>query len=370
MSVVSKLNTSQSNRARLAVGAVALTVAAGGALGVSMHKNVTINVDGDISHVSTMSMSVDSVLRSQGYVPADGDLIVPAADSSLNDGETITMKRLKSVTLDIDGKPKNIRTNASTIPELLAQANLRDSATDSQYPTLPIDGAVVDITLPKKVKLTDGTVTWTPDVAAKTVGDVLELTGKPLTPTDQVVPPASTPVTENMKINVTRIRVSETSRLEAVAPPEIRKKDPNLIRDRKVVVNPGKPGQARVTYEVTIVNGKEVKRTKLASETTAEPVAAMVRVGTKPGAPFVPAGSVWDSLAQCESTGNWAINNGNGFYGGIQFDAGTWLRWGGGKYAPRADMATREEQIDIAKKTLAAQGWGAWPACASRLGLR
>ncbi|NMO00635.1 DUF348 domain-containing protein [Gordonia sp. TBRC 11910] len=370
MSVVSKLNSSQSNRARLAVGAVALTVAAGGAMGVAVHKNVTIDVDGNVSHVSTMSMSVDSVLRSQGLTPADGDLIVPSADSALHDGETVRIKRMKSVTLDVEGVPKTVRTNASTVPELLAQSNLGGSTSDTQYATLPTDGAVVDVTLPKKVKLTDGTVTFTPIVAAKTVADVLALTGKPLASTDEVVPPASTAVKAGMAITVTRIRISQTSRVEAVAPPQIEKKDPTLIKDRKVVVNPGKPGQALVTYEITTVNGKETKRTKVQTQTTTEPVAATVRIGTKPGAPYVAPGSVWDALAQCESTGNWAINNGNGFYGGIQFDAGTWLRWGGGKYAPRADMATREEQIEIAKKTLAAQGWGAWPACASRLGLR
>ena len=60
-----------------------------------------------------------------------------------------------------------------------------------------------------------------------------------------------------------------------------------------------------------------------------------------------------------------AINTGNGFYGGVQFDQNTWDRWGGQEYAPRADLATREEQIAIAEKTLAAQGWGAWPACSA-----
>ena len=80
--------------------------------------------------------------------------------------------------------------------------------------------------------------------------------------------------------------------------------------------------------------------------------------------------SEWDQVARCESGGNWAINTGNGFYGGVQFDAGTWLAHGGGKYAPRADLATREEQIAIASKTQAVQGWGAWPVCSSRIGAR
>lgn len=83
----------------------------------------------------------------------------------------------------------------------------------------------------------------------------------------------------------------------------------------------------------------------------------------------VSGGSVWDRLAQCESSGNWAINTGNGFYGGLQFDYGTWLGNGGGAYASRADLATRDQQIAIASKVQAARGWSPWPACSAKLGL-
>ena len=73
--------------------------------------------------------------------------------------------------------------------------------------------------------------------------------------------------------------------------------------------------------------------------------------------------STWDSVAQCESSGNWSINTGNGYYGGLQFSQSTWEAFGGTQYASRADLATKEQQIAIAEKTLAGQGWGAW-ACA------
>src|SRR6478609_7590027 len=73
--------------------------------------------------------------------------------------------------------------------------------------------------------------------------------------------------------------------------------------------------------------------------------------------------STWDAVAQCESSGNWSINTGNGYYGGLQFSQSTWNAFGGQQYASRADLATRDEQIAIAEKTLAGQGWGAW-ACA------
>ena len=81
-------------------------------------------------------------------------------------------------------------------------------------------------------------------------------------------------------------------------------------------------------------------------------------------------GSVWDSLAQCESGGNWGINTGNGFSGGVQFVRSTWLGMGGGEFAPDAYLASREQQIVVAERVLASQGWGAWPGCSSKLGLR
>ncbi|GMA20755.1 transglycosylase family protein [Arsenicicoccus piscis] len=81
------------------------------------------------------------------------------------------------------------------------------------------------------------------------------------------------------------------------------------------------------------------------------------------------AGSVWDSVAACESGGNWSINTGNGFYGGLQFTRSTWLGFGGGQYAPRADLASKSAQIAVAQRVLASQGPGAWPVCSRKAGL-
>ncbi len=71
----------------------------------------------------------------------------------------------------------------------------------------------------------------------------------------------------------------------------------------------------------------------------------------------------WDGVARCESSGNWSINTGNGYYGGLQFSRSTWLAYGGGAYAPRADLASKAQQIVIAERTLRGQGVGAWPVC-------
>ncbi|WP_308120181.1 transglycosylase family protein [Streptomyces bambusae] len=79
--------------------------------------------------------------------------------------------------------------------------------------------------------------------------------------------------------------------------------------------------------------------------------------------------TTWDKVAQCESGGNWSINTGNGYYGGLQFSASTWTGFGGGAYASRADLATKKQQILIAEKVLAVQGQGAWPNCGPAAGL-
>jgi hypothetical protein len=81
-----------------------------------------------------------------------------------------------------------------------------------------------------------------------------------------------------------------------------------------------------------------------------------------------PGIAVWEQIAQCESTNNWSINTGNGYYGGLQFDIPTWLGNGGGQYAPRADLATKAQQIDIANRVYASRGLSPWQ-CAYILGL-
>ena len=86
-------------------------------------------------------------------------------------------------------------------------------------------------------------------------------------------------------------------------------------------------------------------------------------------APASAAGTVWDRVARCESGGNWKINTGNGYYGGLQFSRSTWRGYGGAKYASRANLATKGQQIAIARRVLAGQGPGAWPVCSRKAGL-
>jgi hypothetical protein len=104
------------------------------------------------------------------------------------------------------------------------------------------------------------------------------------------------------------------------------------------------------------------------------PVDAQVTVGTKaveaPASEDVPATgntSAWDRIAECESGGNWSINSGNGYYGGLQFNHQTWVAYGGDAYATNAHLASKAQQIAIAEKVRADRGgYGAWPVCGKR----
>ncbi|MET7732790.1 transglycosylase family protein [Streptomyces sp. NPDC005402] len=96
--------------------------------------------------------------------------------------------------------------------------------------------------------------------------------------------------------------------------------------------------------------------------------------GVAIAAPLMAAGnasaataSEWDTVAQCESGGNWSINTGNGYYGGLQFSASTWAAYGGTQYAAQANQASKSQQIAVAEKVLASQGKGAWPVCGTGL---
>jgi LysM repeat protein len=111
-----------------------------------------------------------------------------------------------------------------------------------------------------------------------------------------------------------------------------------------------------------------------APSTTGRTLARTAVAGAVLSAPAIAApaasadtGSAWDRLAQCESSGNWAINTGNGFSGGLQFTPSTWRAFGG---QGLAHHASREQQIAVAERVLSKQGWGAWPACSRKLGLR
>jgi hypothetical protein len=103
--------------------------------------------------------------------------------------------------------------------------------------------------------------------------------------------------------------------------------------------------------------------------------AALAAVTALPAATLAaPADAVttrtWDRLAQCESSGRWHINTGNGYYGGLQISRSTWRGFGGARYASLPNRASKAQQIRVAERIKRAQGWGAWPTCSRRIGVR
>ncbi|WP_040782666.1 resuscitation-promoting factor [Nocardia pneumoniae] len=374
MSPFTRINQSRSPLLYLAVGALLLTLIVGAGLAIVNRKTVTVVVDGEKLLQTTMSRDVRGVLKAAGFAVTDRDKVAPALAAHIGNGATITLNRAREVDISVDGLTQKVWTTGVTAGEALEQLKIPKEVyvSPAREEKLPLQGASLLIATPRTVSLLDG-IGNPVDVrlAAPTVGEFLKVAGIPLIEQDSVEPAASTPLTNGLRITVTRKRVERHTETMPLDPPENVIEDPTLNMSRTVVESPGKPGVQDVTFAVTMVNGQEVDRTPIGSTVTVAAQPKTVRKGAKPGTEVPPVrdGAIWDALARCESTGNWSINTGNGYYGGVQFDQGTWERQGGLRYAPRADLATREEQIAIAEITRQRQGWGAWPACTGRLGI-
>jgi uncharacterized protein YabE (DUF348 family)/transposase len=365
--------TAKSKAQRALVGAFLLALIFAGGYAVAVHKTVTLSVDGSPMTVSTMKSRVIDVVRENGFAVGEHDNLNPGANQFVHQFDTIVLRRSRPLQVSIDGQPsKQVWTTALTVEEALMQMSMSDAApaAASRASRVPLVGMALPVISAKRVHINDGGVASSQRLAASTVGQLLAAVGGPLQQDDKVVPPASTPVIEGMQIVVTRIRVHNVAARMPLPAPLRRIQDPTMNISRHVVEDPGTAGSQDVTFAISTVNGVETGRRLVAHNIVTPARPSVQRVGAKPGTevPPVSNSATWDELASCESSGNWAINTGNGFYGGVQFNQNTWEIHGGMRYAPRADLATREEQIAIADVTQARQGWGAWPVCSARLG--
>lgn len=356
---------------RLSVGALLLGLIFAGGVALASSKTVTLDVDGTPITVTTMRSRVIDIVTENGYDVGERDQLSPAPDARVHNAETILVRRSRPLQVSLDGRePRQVWTTALSVDEALAQLSMTDTApaAASRGSRVPLAGMALPVVSAKTVQIDDGGILRTVHRAAPTVGELLAADGTPLEQADKVDPPASTPVSEGMQIQVTRIRIKQVSERMPLTPNARRIDDPTMNMSRQVVEDPGTAGTQDVTYSVAVVNGTETGRLPISNTVVTPARDSVLRVGAKPGTEVPPSayGPVWDRIANCESHGNWAINTGNGFYGGVQFDYGTWVANGGLKYAPRADLATREEQIAIAEVTQARQGWGAWPVCSGR----
>ena len=172
-------------------------------------------------------------------------------------------------------------------------------------------------------------------------------------------------------IEVTHAKIRTVTELVKIPFKTDNRQTDDFAKGTKKVVRKGAEGKSEVTYKVITLAGEEIKRIELSTKVVAQAKSEVVAIGTlsvsrsfdrNTGA--VPPGASssvnWDAIAQCESGGNWSINTGNGYYGGLQFAQGTWVSSGGLAYAPRADLATREQQIAVAEHLYATSGLGPW----------
>lgn len=359
---------------RVATGGLVVALAAGGgALSAAAAQNtVTVDADGRIMQVSSVFTDPQRILDRAGLEVRDGDEVLRQGE--IADGGTLVYRSAKPVTLNVDGEETETTTTAATVQELidsLPQIGGSD-AVSAPVGRIPAEGVRLDITTAKNIVLNDSGELGTMSIAAATVGDVLAQRGITLGEGETVTPSEDTPVTDGMEINVSRLIDRTLRSMVDVESPEQVIEDPEMYDDERVVEEQGEAGRKQVRVRVLSRDGAELSREVLEENEIRPATTTVVRQGTKPRPGAVPAvqnGEIWDALAQCESGGDWNIDTGNGFSGGLQFHPQTWLGHGGGQYAPTAAGATREQQIAIAEKVRASQGWGAWPACSAQLGL-
>jgi len=340
----------------------------------AMSKNVTLSVDGESDQVQTLGGTVSDVLEAEGIEVGERDVVAPGLDTKVNDGTRIAVRYARELQVTVDGEEKSYWVTATDVSSALEQLGLRYAGAElsvSRSAEISREGLDLEVVTPKKITLKDGArKARTVNVPALTVSDALEDLDIELGKHDEVKPGAKSDLEEGDKVVVTRVRVVTKKVTEDVDFDTIEKSDSSMTEGDTKVVRAGRDGSREVVYRLRFENGDVVVRKELSSKTLSEPRDAIVRVGTKaeaPAANFASGSTVWDQLAQCESGGNWAINTGNGYYGGLQFNLDTWRAYGGTGY-PHEN--SRETQIAVATRLRDANGgYGAWPHCSQQLGL-
>jgi resuscitation-promoting factor RpfB len=356
------------------VGAVVAAVAVSGAGYASMTKSVDLSVDGQSDEVRVLGSTVRDVLESQDITVGQRDVVVPSLDSKVTDGTAIAVKFARPLDVSIDGEDKRYWVTATDVSSALDQIGLGFHNADlsvSRGATISRSGMDLRVVTPKELtvriggkKAKDKTVT------ALTVRQALEELGVKVGKHDRVKPGLGATLEDGDRIVFTDVRKVTKRLREAIAYDTVERSDDSLYEGDTKTVRAGEAGERRAIYKITFVNGKVDKRQLVrVIEVLRQPVDAIVKVGTKEQvtANFAGGSTVWDQLAQCESGGNWAINTGNGYYGGLQFSLSTWRAYGGPGYP---HQQSRETQIAIATKVRDANGgYGSWPHCSQQLGL-
>ena len=355
-------------------GAVLVSVLATGVGYAAMSKTVNLSVDGKSEEVRVLGSTVRDVLESQDISVGERDVVAPGLDSKVSDGTSVAIKYARPLDVSVDGDEKRYWVTATDVTSALEQIGLGFSKADlsvSRGAYIGREGLDLDVITPKKLTVKiGGDKAKKQTVTALTVAQALDDLGVKVSKLDKVKPGLGATLEEGDKIVFTDVRKVTKRVTESVAFDTVEREDASMYSDESETVRAGKDGSRKVLYKITFVNGEVAKRKALKITVLSAPVDSIVRVGTKErvtASNFASGSTVWDQLAQCESGGNWAINTGNGYYGGLQFNLSTWRSYGGVGYP---HQNSRESQIAVATRLRDANGgYGAWPHCSQQLGL-
>ncbi len=364
-------------RALLGLGMAA--VIAVGALAATSGSAAEVLADGELHEVRvSKDATVADALDAADIELAAADDVQPAVDTEVDRGLRIVVTRAITVDVVVDGnEPVTVTAPVASVDGAVRLAGL-DGLRDEGAVATPTwhdpveDGDVITIQRPVEVVLeVDGDELTVVTLAAQ-VEHLLQLHEVDLGPDDLITPAVWAPLRADQTITIQRVEYVEDTEEVVLEHDEVRRNTSSLDRGRTRVDEDGRDGLRVDTYEVTLVDGEETERELLDSEVVTEPRDRVVLVGPRvppppPARTSTVGTSVWDRLAQCESSGNWQANTGNGYYGGLQFLPATWRSVGGSGLPHQASKA---EQIHRAQILQQRSGWGQWPACSRRLGLR
>lgn len=363
---------------RYAAGAAAVALVAAGGTAAASHKTVTLSIDGTKTSVSTFAGDVEGVLAAQDIEITTHDAVSPSLEEDIDGGDTIVVRYGRPLEVTLDGRTRTYWTTATTLGAALDHIGMREDAVldgASRSQALGREGLSVVMATPKDVSLAvGGKKATTESTLAITVGDLLDELTVGYDKDDRISPSSTTTLTDGMKITVDFVEKKTVTRTESIPFQTRTVEDSSLYTDQSRTRTNGVNGSEKLTVDEVWVNGELEKSTTVKSTTVSEPVTRVVVKGTKARpAPSRPSAgntsgaglnlaneAMWDRIAQCESGGRWNINTGNGYYGGLQFNYATWLSVGGADFAPRADLATRAEQITVANRLYAQRGLQPW----------
>ena len=366
--------------------AVLLVLGAGVAAYGTLSKTVTLDVDGRKDTVRTFGTSVGSLLKSHDVRTKDA-AVDAEPTASVSDGDTIKVRYAKDVTVAVDGTVRRERLHAATVGDVLDELDVspRKGAEVNAAKDTRLDdtASTVVVSNPKKLTVRADGRRKTVTSAAPTAGEVLEEAGVRLGAADEVragdALGEAALVKPGERVDVVRVRMVDTARTVRTAPQTEVREDDSLEKGTEKVLRAGAPRVVQQKVLVTRANGKVrstlvltqkvadrgSKRVVLRGTKEPEPEETTLAAPATESAPAVGDDSVWDRIAQCESGGNWSINTGNGYYGGLQFSAATWHSVGG-PGLPHEN--SREVQIKYAKILQQRSGWGQW-SCAAKVGV-